>query len=154
MAIETMCFIISEDKVLMINRNKPPFMGMWNVIGGKGKENESPEDCVKREVYEESGIQLKKVELLSIFTWNYDENVSYAFTAELPSEYDTAGYPKNTQEGILDFKSIDWLINPKNFGIVEDLRLFINNIKNGVKKDYHLVYKDSKLKKVKEKRKD
>ena len=34
-----MCFVIKDEKVLMINRSKSPFMGLWNAVGGKVEEN-------------------------------------------------------------------------------------------------------------------
>ena len=30
----TLCFVRNGEKILMINRVKPPFMGMWNAVGG------------------------------------------------------------------------------------------------------------------------
>ena len=48
-------------------------------------------------------------------------------------------------EGIIDFKDIDWILNTKNYGVIEDLRVFLNDIKNGSANNYHLVYDNSKL---------
>ena len=53
MAIVTLCFVKKDDKILMINRNKSPFMGMWNALGGHKEENESALECAIREIYEE-----------------------------------------------------------------------------------------------------
>ena len=58
MAIVTLCFVKKEDKILMINRNKPPFMGMWNALGGHLEEGEELSECVKRELLEETGINI------------------------------------------------------------------------------------------------
>ena len=54
MAIVTLCFVKKENKILMINRNKPPFMGMWNALGGHKEENESALECAIRETAEET----------------------------------------------------------------------------------------------------
>ena len=54
MAIVTLCFVKKEDKILMINRNKPPFMGMWNALGGHLEEGETLEECAIRETEEET----------------------------------------------------------------------------------------------------
>lgn len=57
----TLCYIEHEGKVLMLFRNKKKEdinEGKWIGIGGKFKENESPEECMLREVYEETGIRL------------------------------------------------------------------------------------------------
>ena len=86
----------------------------------------------------------KEVELQSIFTWNYDDETGYVFTAKIQDgKYD--GVIKSDGEGITTFKKIDWIINDKNYGVVEDLKVFIKDIKLGVKHNYHMVYKDKTL---------
>ena len=138
-----LCFVFIDGKLLMINRNKPPFMGMWNAVGGKVETGETPEQACVREVFEESGIKIAEAERLSRFTWNYDDEVGYAFKASV-SETDLK-FPFSTDEGIIDLKSPDWVLNEKNYGVIEDLRVFLNDIKRNEKHDYHLVYENSKL---------
>lgn len=145
MAIVTLCFVKKDNKILMINRNKPPFMGMWNALGGHKEENEDPKQCAIREIKEESNIIVNDAKLISISTWNYDDDEIYVYVSYLPPDFDISIYPLKIDEGIIDFKEIDWIINPKNYGIIEDLRVFLNDIKNGESHDYHLVYNDSKL---------
>ena len=145
MAIVTLCFVRKDNKILMINRNKSPFMGMWNGVGGHKEENETPLMCAIREIKEESGIDVKDATLISISTWNYDDDLIYAYVASLPDDFDISKYPLKIDEGIIDFKEIDWILNKKNFGIVEDLRIFINDIKNNQKNNYHFIYDCSKL---------
>jgi len=43
--------------------------GFWNGLGGKVDANESPEECVIREVYEESGLKIKDPTLKGIITY-------------------------------------------------------------------------------------
>ena len=48
--------------------------GKWNGLGGKLEEGESPEECVIREVYEESGLIIKNPMLKGIITFpKFDE---------------------------------------------------------------------------------
>ena len=54
----TLGFLIKNNQILMINRNKSPWMGSWNGLGGKIELNESPEACIKREIFEETGLDL------------------------------------------------------------------------------------------------
>lgn len=145
MAIVTLCFVKKGEQILMINRNKPPFMGMWNALGGHVEQNEEPAACAIREIYEESGIIVNKVELYSVSTWNYDDDEIYVYLSELDNNFDLTTYPKKIDEGIVDFKDIDWIINPKNYGTIDDLCLFLKDIKNSKKHNYHLIYDDSKL---------
>lgn len=53
--------LFCEDRILTILRDdKPsiPWPNMWELPGGGRERNESPFECVAREVYEELGIQL------------------------------------------------------------------------------------------------
>lgn len=145
MAIVTLCFVKKDDKILMINRNKPPFMGMWNAVGGHLEDGETPIQCAIREIYEEGNIKVDNAELISISTWNYDDDEIYVYVSYLPDDYDISKYPIKINEGIIDFKEIDWVLNIKNYGVIEDLRVFLNDIKNNEKHNYHLVYDNSKL---------
>ena len=145
MAIVTLCFVKYENKILMINRNKPPFMGMWNALGGHLEENETPQECAIREVFEESNVVIKDAKLISISTWNYDDDEIYVYVSELSSDFDISAYPIKNSEGIIDFKEIDWIIHEKNFGVIADLRVFIKDIKENKSNNYHLIYDDARL---------
>ncbi|MDY2879733.1 MAG: 8-oxo-dGTP diphosphatase [Candidatus Borkfalkiaceae bacterium] len=145
----TLCFVKKGNKILMINRNKPPFMGMWNAVGGHIEKGETPEQCAVREIYEESGIKVSSAKVISVFTWNYDDEIGYATLSELQDDIDSSfSFPLSTAEGIVDFKDIDWVLNEKNYGVIEDLRVFLSDIKNGVRQNYHLIYENSELKEV------
>lgn len=145
MANVTLCFVKKDNKILMINRNKPPFMGMWNALGGHQEKNETIKECAIREIFEESMIKVDNIELCSVSTWNYDDDVIYVYLSSLNDNFDISIYPLKNNEGIIDFKDIDWIINNKNYGVIEDLRLFLNDIKNNKKNNYHLIYENSKL---------
>lgn len=145
MAIVTLCFVKKDNKILMINRNKPPFMGMWNALGGHLEDNETPKECAIREIYEESNVKVDNAELISISTWNYDDDEIYVYVSSLSDDFDISSYPIKINEGIIDFKDIDWIIHEKNYGVIADLRVFLKDIKENQKNNYHLVYDESKL---------
>ena len=72
----TLCYIKYEDKVLMLHRTKKeedPNEGKWIGIGGKFLENESPEECMLREVYEETGLTLESWSYRGIVTFVSDK---------------------------------------------------------------------------------
>lgn len=52
------CMIISEHKILLLNRNKEPYMGWWAFPGGKVEKGESTRDAVIREILEETGLNI------------------------------------------------------------------------------------------------
>lgn len=55
------CFIKQGEKILILNRNFPEWMGVWNGVGGKINDNETPLECILREVREEySSLTLQK----------------------------------------------------------------------------------------------
>ena len=97
---EVLCFVKCNNKILLINRNKYPFMGMWNAIGGHVEVGESTIDAALRETKEESGIIVTNATLISKFTWNYDDSIGYAYLVELDDSFDLSGYPKKINEGI------------------------------------------------------
>jgi 8-oxo-dGTP diphosphatase len=67
----------------MIHRNKRPddiHAGKWNGLGGKFEPGESPEDCVIREVREESGLTIRSPRLHGLLTFiNFKGNDWYVF---------------------------------------------------------------------------
>jgi 8-oxo-dGTP diphosphatase len=59
MILATLCYVKSNGCTLMVHRNKKAndiHEGKWNGLGGKFEPGETPEECVIREVYEESGL--------------------------------------------------------------------------------------------------
>lgn len=62
--LTTMCAVFKQNKVLMINRKKN-WKG-WAFPGGHIESGESVFDCVKREIKEEAGIELKEVQFRGI----------------------------------------------------------------------------------------
>ncbi len=53
--------------VLLIRRKYDPFKGQWAIPGGFVQDNESLEDAVERELYEETGIKINYLEQLYSF---------------------------------------------------------------------------------------
>ncbi len=53
--------IRNNDSLLLVKRSeKSKFSNMWELPGGKIEENESPEETIIRECYEETKIKLNK----------------------------------------------------------------------------------------------
>jgi 8-oxo-dGTP diphosphatase len=56
----------------MVHRIKKPndmHQGKWNGLGGKLEAGESPEECARREIFEECGLQVTAPELKGILTF-------------------------------------------------------------------------------------
>jgi 8-oxo-dGTP diphosphatase len=60
--LATLCYIRKNGRTLMLHRIKKKndlHEGKYNGLGGKLEDGETPEECVIREVYEESGLMIK-----------------------------------------------------------------------------------------------
>lgn len=72
MKLATLCYLKRQGQTLMLLRNKKKndiHVGKWNGLGGKFEPGESPEDCVRREVEEESGYRIQNPKLVGFLTF-------------------------------------------------------------------------------------
>ena len=87
----TLCYIEKDGAYLMIHRIKKENdlnKDKWVGVGGKLEEGESPFDCVRREVYEETGVNIKDPRYRGIITFVSDKwgtEYMHLFTA---TDYD------------------------------------------------------------------
>ena len=87
MILSTLCYIEQKDKYLMLHRVKKENdinRDKWIGVGGKFKENETPEECLLREVKEETGLTLIKYRYRGLLTFIYENMEAeyiYLFTA-------------------------------------------------------------------------
>jgi len=59
--------IIEQQKVLLVRRANPPLQGEWSIPGGMVETGETTREAVVREVHEETGLEVKPVQLLEVF---------------------------------------------------------------------------------------
>ncbi len=84
----TLCYIFKEDRVLLLYRNKKkndPNGGKWIGVGGKVEAGETPDECVVREVYEETGLKLtsfKRRGVISFVSENWDDEEMYLYSGD------------------------------------------------------------------------
>ncbi|PZG31257.1 DNA mismatch repair protein MutT [Listeria ivanovii] len=128
----TLCFIERADEILLLNRQKSPWMGSWNGVGGKIEQGESLLHSIKREITEETGIpanayQIRDIGVMKWFVSGENLGGMHLFIAKLPEDYHYPT-PKATEEGILDFKKKTWILNPENTGIVNNLPYILQHI--------------------------
>ena len=72
MDVTTLCYMEKDGKYLMLHRIKKKNdinEGKWIAPGGHCENGESPDDCVIREVMEETGIKLNSVRFRGIVTF-------------------------------------------------------------------------------------
>lgn len=121
----TICFIKKGTKFLMLNRNKHPNMGLWNGVGGKIEPDETPVDSMLREVYEETGLRVSKFRYGGVVKWISEGETSgmHLYVAEMPRVYYST--PIQKDEGLLEWKEIDWILDSKNKGVVENIHSYL-----------------------------
>ena len=74
MLFTTLCYIEKDGCYLMLHRVKKEHdlnKDKWIGVGGKFEEKESPEDCLLREVWEETGLTLTSFRLRGIVEHMY-----------------------------------------------------------------------------------
>lgn len=143
----TICFIKKDNEILLLNRNKKPNMGLWNGVGGKIEINESAYDGVIRETFEETGIKLEEAVFAGNVIWksNNGESGMHVFIADLPKG-SSIHTPVKMEEGVLDWKEIDWIVDPDNRGVVSNISLFLPKILEGeLGLEHKFVYENGQI---------
>lgn len=94
--LTTLCYIQKNDSYLMLHRvtkkndiNKDKWIG----VGGHFEKGESPEDCLLREVKEETGLTLDSFDFRGIVTFVYNDE---------PAEYIHLFTSKNFSGTLID----------------------------------------------------
>ena len=88
MRLTTLCYAENDGRWLMMHRVKKDAdenAGKWIGLGGHLRENESPEECVRREVREEAGLELRSLRLRGILTFilpDWGNELTFLYTAE------------------------------------------------------------------------
>jgi 8-oxo-dGTP diphosphatase len=59
--------VVNGDAVLMIRRGSEPYRGSWSFPGGRLEARESLENAVRREVFEETGVEVEPTGLIGIY---------------------------------------------------------------------------------------
>ena len=129
----SLCYIFREDKVLLLYRNKKENdanEGKWIGVGGKTEEGETPEECMKREVLEETGLTLTGYKFHGIIRFvseMWDDEEMYLFSAD---EY-TGDLVRTCDEG-----KLEWIERSKVFDLPmwEGDRYFLKPLLEGKEK--------------------
>ena len=87
MLYTTLCYIENDDSYLMLHRIKKDRdvnAGKWIGVGGKIEQGETPEDCLVREVYEETSLSLTDYSYRGIINFSsegWEDERIYLYTA-------------------------------------------------------------------------
>lgn len=88
----SLCYIEYNEKYLMMHRNKKKNdenQDKWVGVGGKFEAGETPYDCARREIFEETGLSDLKLVYRGIVTFvsdKYGTEYMHLFTANAESD--------------------------------------------------------------------
>lgn len=145
MRLTTLCYIEKDGAWLMLHRTKKEndqSHDKWLGVGGKFEDGESPEECMLREVFEETGLKLTRYVFRGIVTFvsdRWETEYMHLFTA---TEYE--GEPGECSEGVLEWVPKEKVTDLK---LWEGDKLFLNRL-NGSRDFFSLkvVYEGEVLK--------
>ena len=72
MKLATLCYVRKDGRTLMVHRIKKAndiHQGKWNGLGGKLEAGETPEECARREILEESGLRVINLKMKGFLTF-------------------------------------------------------------------------------------
>jgi 8-oxo-dGTP diphosphatase len=153
MKLATLCYVKDaiNGTTLMLHRIKKEndvHEGKWNGLGGKFETGESPEECVIREIKEESGLDIENPKLNGFITFpafdGFDDWYVFIFSVNQFS-----GELIDSEEGNLEWINDENLFN---LNLWDGDKIFMQWIKeekffsakftydNGKLKDYEVVF--------------
>lgn len=104
MKLSTLCYIEKDDNYLMLHRiskSNDVNKNKWIGVGGRFESGESPEECLLREVKEETGLTLHSFRLRGILTFiaeGWDIEYIFLYTSD-----DFSGELIDCNEGSLEW---------------------------------------------------
>lgn len=122
----TACAVVvdGEGRVLLARRGGPPFEGRWDLPGGFVGEVEHPKDAVKRELREETGLEIEPGDLVGIWMDRYSEDGSGPSTMNL---YFTATSRDGDTQADDDVSELRWT-RPDDFPPPDELAFHIADV--------------------------
>ena len=126
----TLCYLERGDEYLMLHRSKKKIdenHDQWIGVGGKFEANESPEDCMRREIFEETGLTVTDYRYRGIVTFVsdlYETEYMHLFTVT-----DWYGEARECDEG-----ELAWIKKQKLFDLTlwQGDRIFLRLLQEDV----------------------
>ena len=130
MKMTTLCYLEKNDSYLMLHRTKKENdenHDKWIGVGGKFEDGESPEDCMRREILEETGLSVTEFRYRGIVTFVsniYPCEYMHLFTCS-----DWTGELKDCDEG-----DLEWIDKSELFKLTlwEGDRIFLRLLEKDV----------------------
>ena len=126
----TLCYLERGDEYLMLHRTKKKNdenHDKWIGVGGKFEANESPEDCMRREILEETGLTVTAYRYRGIVTF-----VSDLYETEYMHLFTVSGWTGEARE--CDEGELAWIKKQKLFDLTlwQGDRIFLELLQKDV----------------------
>ncbi|MBQ6057286.1 MAG: 8-oxo-dGTP diphosphatase [Treponema sp.] len=142
--LTTLCYIQQNDSYLMLHRvtkKNDINHDKWIGVGGHFEHGESPEECLLREVKEETGLTLLNYKFRGIVTFVSDDDPAEYMCLYTADEFE--GELKECDEGVLEWVPFDKI---PSLELWEGDRVFLDLLKkNAPFFSLKLVYKNGAL---------
>lgn len=142
----SLCYIEKNGKYLMLHRTKKENdenRDKWIGIGGKFEDGESPEECMLREVYEETGLKITDYKFRAVITF-----VNDIYQTEYMHLFTASGFTGNISE--CSEGELEWVEKEKLYDLAlwEGDKIFLRLISDSNHPFFSLklVYSKDKLK--------
>ena len=129
--ITTLCYLEKDNKYLMLHRIKKQNdinHGKWIGVGGKLEKNETLEQCLYREVKEETGLILLDYEYRGIVIFNFNDDEPLFM--HLYTSKNFTGKLQECSEGDLKWIDKDKIFN---LNLWEGDKIFLDLLKQDTK---------------------
>ena len=129
--IRVVAAIIHDDKgrIFATQRGYGEWKDFWEFPGGKMEPDESPEEALRREIWEELETRVVVEQLVTTVEWDYPQFhlTMHCYWCHIESgsltlkEHEAARWLDSGQ-----LESVEWL--PADWGILKDIRCLINKL--------------------------
>ncbi|PCH67557.1 MAG: 8-oxo-dGTP diphosphatase MutT [Bacteroidales bacterium] len=120
----TAAIILKNGKIFIAQRSKEDELsGKWEFPGGKIESNETPQECLKRELFEEFGVQTKILDYFGESTFDYGNKLIHLFgyyAEHLSGEFKLQVHQNYRWISCAKLDNIDWA--PADVEFAEQLK--------------------------------
>lgn len=141
------CFIKKDGRYLMLHRNenKKIIPGVWMAPGGHREFNEGLFEAARREIHEETGLQIKNIQLKAVGNAYLKDLDKELYFSMLVADYESGDLKTNISDGEFSWLSKEEILNLEN--LLEELKKIIPHILSDNKEviSYKAVYEKANI---------
>lgn len=124
--------IVNDGKILATQRGYGDFKGKWEFPGGKVDKDETLEECIKREIKEETNADIKVKDFINTVEYDYPNFhlKMHSYICELQSDLEVVYHDEENLEhenmmwlGVNELDNLNWL--PADVLVIDRLKEII-----------------------------